>query len=70
MTANAVEMDVCTLTRHQLYDLLMEALKRFQYYQDQYDYDEEQARRRAVLATLNELGLDSALYGFVWDEAL
>jgi len=61
------EMDVYTLTRDQFYELLMEALKRFQYYRDQYDYEEEQAKRRAVLVTLEEFQLDSVLYGFVLD---
>lgn len=60
-------MDVYTLTRDQFYELLMEALKRFQYYRDQYDYEEEQAKRRAVLVTLEEFQLDSVLYGFVLD---
>ena len=67
MTPNAVELGVYTLTRDQLYKLLFEALKRFQYYCDQCDYDEEQAKQRAILATLAELQLDSPLYGFALD---
>jgi len=67
MTIEAAEMDTCTLTWDQLYELLFETLETFQTYRDQYDYDEEQAKQRAVLATLEELELDSPLYGFVLD---
>ena len=67
MIPEAAEMDTCTLTWDQLYELLFEALRRFQYYRDQYDYDEEQAKQRAVLATLEELRLDSPLHGFALD---
>ena len=63
----AAELDVCTLTWDQLYELLFETLERFQYERDQYDYDEEQAKQRAVLATLEKLQLDCPLYGFVLD---
>jgi len=67
MISEAVEMDTCTLTWDQLYELLFETLKRFEYYRDRYDLNEEQAKRRAVLATLEELQLDSPLCGFVLD---
>ena len=67
MIYEAVEMDTCTLDWDQLYELLFEALKRFQTYRDQYDCDEEQAKQRAVLATLAELQLDNSLYGFALD---
>jgi hypothetical protein len=60
-------MDTCTLSWDQLYELLLETLKRFQTCRDQYDYDEEQAKQRAVLATLEELQLDSPLCGVVLD---
>ena len=67
MISEAAEMDTCTLTWDQLYELLFEALKRFQYYSDQYDDDEEQAKQRAILATLAELQLDNPLCGFALD---
>ena len=67
MISEAAEMDTRTLTRDQLYELLVEALKRFQHYRDQYDYDEEQAKQRAVFATLEELQLQGPLCGFVLD---
>ena len=67
MIGEAVERDTCTLSWDQLYDLLLAALERFQYYRDQYEYEEEQAKQRAVLATLEELQLDSPLYGFALD---
>lgn len=67
MISEAVEMDTCTFTWDQLYELLFETLKRFQYYRDRYDYNEEQAKQRAVLAMLAELQLDNSLFGFALD---
>jgi hypothetical protein len=67
MISEAAGMDTCTLDWDQLYELLFEALKRFQCYSDQYGYDEEQAKQRAILATLAELQLDSPLCGFALD---
>jgi hypothetical protein len=67
MIDETVEIETCTLSWDQLYELLLAALERFQYYRDRYQYDEEQAKRRAVLATLQELQLASPLYGFALD---
>ena len=60
-------MDTCTLTRDQLYKLLSETLELFQEYRDQYSYDEEQAKRYAVLAALEGLKADCALYSYALD---
>ena len=67
MIPNAAKMDTRTLTWGQLYELLSETLDQFQYYRDQYDYDEEQAKRRAVLVMLERLRLDCPPCGFVLD---
>lgn len=67
LIAEAEEMESCAFTWDQLYDLLSETLERFQRYLEQYDYDEEQAKQRVVLATLEGLGLDCPLRGFVLD---
>ena len=67
MIAEPVERELCTLSWDQLHELLFRALERFQVYCHQYDYDEEQAKQRAILATLAELQLDNPLYGFALD---
>jgi len=60
-------MDTCALAWDQLYKLLNETLELFQEYRDQYGYDEEQAKRYAVLAALEGLKTDCSLYGFALD---
>ena len=60
-------MDTCTLAWDQLHQLLNEAIELFQEYRDQYGYDEEQAKRHAVLAALEGLKADCALYSYALD---
>lgn len=59
--------DICTITWDQLYKLLNDTVDLFQEYRDRYGYDEDQAKKHALLAALEGLETACALYSFALD---